>query len=243
MKFVPVEYEDLAFEYYDSDRHPTCANFRLASLHLISQYLSISQLEGSPLVLEVGAGRSVFVDLGHRFPNYMQHAIITDRSESMLQYSDRLSHQVPIVLADAENLPFADSSFDVVISSLGDPYNTERFWRQIGRVLTPNGRCIFTAPASKWADRFRREAQFGQQTLAVFETKSGRAVAVESIVKNTTDQIDLVERVGLVVTDFLTYTRDMFPKRAHLSPKISKFTDATSSVVCLFAVRRSARGN
>ena len=240
LKIATVGYETLASEYYDHIRHPTCADFRYASLHLIAGYLSLSNLGPSPRVLEVGAGRSVFVDLSAKFPHLLGKLVVTDQSRGMIGHTMLGSSDIDLVCANAERLPFRDGEFDLMIASLGDPYNTEAFWREVGRVLTIGGRCIFTTPAASWSERFRSEEQSGAKDIAVFETREGATVGVPSFVLSPVDQMAFVENLGLTTTDVWTFTRDMFPQGAPLSPKIAGFTLDATPVVTQFVTRKRA---
>jgi SAM-dependent methyltransferase len=189
-------------------------------------------------VLEVGAGRSVFVEIGDRFAPLLSNAIITDRSAAMVRHSTALGRRGLLVCADAEHLPFADNTLQLIIASLGDPYNTDAFWQQAARVLVAGGRCIFTSPAAEWSARFRSEMQFGLAGSALFETASGVTVAVQSIVRNTSDQLVLIEQTGLIVTDFSVFSLDMFPRQTALSPKIARFSGGATPIVCQFVARK-----
>ncbi|MEU5842611.1 class I SAM-dependent methyltransferase [Rhodococcus sp. NPDC047139] len=54
---------------------------------------------------------------------------------------------VPLVQAGAENLPFADASFDIVCSAFGAvPFaaDSARVMREVARVLRPGGRWVFS---------------------------------------------------------------------------------------------------
>jgi SAM-dependent methyltransferase len=233
-----VGYETLSSEYYDSARHPTCADFRYASLQLISGYLSLARFGASPRVLEVGAGRSVFVDLSVKFPHLLQRLVATDKSQGMIRHTVVGSTGADLACANAEQLPFGDGAFDLVIASLGDPYNTEAFWREMSRVLTTGGRCIFTTPAASWSDRYRDEQQSGDHNVAVFETREGATVGVPSFVLSPVDQMAFVEGLGLTATDVWTFTRDMFPEGAPMSPKIARFTLDATPVITQYVVRK-----
>ena len=79
-------YGDLAREYYDSVRHPTCANFREASRRLLISWLSTLALSGAHL-LEVGAGASIVSEWLSRNGRILDRFIVTDLSSKMLQYS------------------------------------------------------------------------------------------------------------------------------------------------------------
>jgi SAM-dependent methyltransferase len=234
-----VDYETLSSEYYDRIRHPTCADFRHASLRLIATYLSLMGRRAVPRILEVGAGRSVFVELAATFSYLLGRTIVTDSSQGMIQHTDITSDGISRACANAEALPFRDGAFDLMISSLGDPYNTELFWREVGRVLSDGGCCIFTTPAASWSDRYRDARQSGDQRIAVFETKGGKIVGVPSFVMPPIDQMIFLKGLGLSVTDVWTFTRDMFPDVAQLSPKIAQFTHDATPVVCQYIVRKS----
>lgn len=93
-------------------------------------------------VLELGIGTGV------NLPLYGPEARVTgcDASEEMLAWAARHRTRVPVALAqaDAQRLPFADSSFDVATASLlfcsvTDP---ARGLAEARRVLRPSGRLV-----------------------------------------------------------------------------------------------------
>jgi ubiquinone/menaquinone biosynthesis C-methylase UbiE len=113
-------------------------------------------------VLEIGAGT------GLNLPHYPTTARLT-LTEPVAPMRDRLQERVrtagrdaEIVDARAEALPFADGSFDVVVSTLvlctvDDPH---RALREIRRVLRPGGQLVFIehvrahgAGRAWWQDR------------------------------------------------------------------------------------------
>ncbi len=233
---VYTGYDALASEYYDQKRHPTCDNFRYASLYLIAAYLSAAPVPMAARVVEVGAGRSVFADLGI----CLSHLTITDSSIGMIRHSAALFGRAGAAIADAERLPFRPRSFDLVVSSLGDPYNTDDFWREVERVLLPGGACVFTMPALTWSDRYREREQLGHKGSAWFETKFGSTIAVESLVRSPAEQIELLKRHGLLTLECSTFTRGMFPDEIALSPKIANFATPAMPVVVQFVVGKPA---
>ena len=96
-------------------------------------------------VLEIGVGT------GLSFPHYPADAQLVgiDASRPMLRRAERraeeLGRQVTLVHAPAEELPFADGTFDtavslVVLCSVGDP---ARALEEVRRVLRPGGRLLF----------------------------------------------------------------------------------------------------
>ena len=114
-------------------------------------------------------------------------------------------------------MPVQRSSFDVVVSSLGDPYNCHDFWGEASRVLRPRGRVFFTVPSHTWAEQFRSAGP--EAYAAEFVTKDGRVVWVPSFVYSPTEQRRMVETHGLRIVEHATVsTADLVSPR--LSPKL-----------------------
>lgn len=74
-----------------------------------------------------------------------------DLSEGQLRHSRALDARsgtsVPVVLADATDLPFADASFDLACSAYGAvPFvaDSARVMREVARILRPGGRWVFS---------------------------------------------------------------------------------------------------
>jgi ubiquinone/menaquinone biosynthesis C-methylase UbiE len=96
----------------------------------------LQPLEGE--ILEVGAGT------GLNLPHYGVNAKLT-LTEPDPHMRKRLAAKATVVDAAAEKLPFADSSFDVIVSTLvlcsvADP---DRALSEMRRVLRPGGRLVF----------------------------------------------------------------------------------------------------
>ncbi len=113
---------------------------------------------GSSRVLEIGVGT------GNNFPYYPADAQITavDFSEEMLKRAQNRAsrHKVKVDLQqmDAQNLEFADNTFDTVVASVvfcsvPDPI---RGIREVERVLKPGGKAVLleqdfgSNPFSRW---------------------------------------------------------------------------------------------
>jgi ubiquinone/menaquinone biosynthesis C-methylase UbiE len=190
-------YTDLAAEYYDSMRHPTCANFREASTIFLAEELSArSWHEG--FVAEIGAGRSLVAELVPPAALAQRQLALIDISCEMLAHSmNWLRAGAFGIIADAHQLPVGDGSFDLVIAILGDPFNDQEFWYEVARVLRPKGLCLFTLPAFSWAQAFR--ASVSRSDLAEFVTANGETLGLPSLIPPPDRQREMIETAGLVV--------------------------------------------
>ena len=212
-KYRQGTYSDLALEYYDPRLHPTCANFREASQYFLAPWLA-KLIQIRSRVLETGAGHSIVSDWLHDTGKHVSIFIATDVSLRMLGNSPRSESSSVYCLCDARQLPFADDSVDVIISSLGDPYNSADFWREVARVLSPGGHIAFTTPSFEWAQQYRDGIDFAE-----FVMNDGEVVTVPSCIEEKADQEGLIRRAGLS----LVFTHDIFEyeiQKTLRSPKL-----------------------
>ena len=104
----------------------------------------VSQATGT--VLEIGGGTGA--NIAH-YPPAVTSLTITEPDASMLKRLERqVSAQMPstmVLRAPAEDLPFEDETFDVVVSTLVlcGVDDQPRAVREIRRVLRPGGRFLF----------------------------------------------------------------------------------------------------
>ena len=193
-------YEEMAGEYYDATRHPTCANFAEGSRLLLRKWLGVA-MSTREWICEVGAGRSLLAELCSTLGHPLHHALLTDLSYSMLSYSLRWKELgATLAIADARCLPFASDSLSVLVSSLGDPYNYFEFWHEVFRVLKPGGTVQFTMPSHAWAASYR-SASGATAMAADFETADGRVVRVPSVIYPEEKQRELIQGCGLAVVE------------------------------------------
>jgi ubiquinone/menaquinone biosynthesis C-methylase UbiE len=190
-------YEQVASEYYDALRHPTCANFRLASAYLLERLVPDVPAEQC---CEVGAGDSLLADLIWRRREDLAGLLVTDLNPAMLEYSRRWERQgATLAVAAASQLPVPDSSLFLLVASLADPYDDDSFWEEVERVLAPGGRCVVTTPSQTWAQRFR--AQGAPLDAAEFELSDGSSVYLTSHVRSPQEERRTIERHGLRVVE------------------------------------------
>jgi ubiquinone/menaquinone biosynthesis C-methylase UbiE len=111
-----------------------------------------------PDALEIGAGTGYF-SLNLVRAGIVGHATCTDISPGMLAAlhanANRLGIDVDAVACDAEDLPFADESFDLVFGHavLHHLPNLDRAFAEFRRVLKPGGAIAFAGEPSRYGDR------------------------------------------------------------------------------------------
>jgi SAM-dependent methyltransferase len=192
---IPI-YDALANEYYDSIRHPTCSDFREASLLAFDQ----TRIDSSPpiSILETGAGRSVFAE---RPLSADCTLYLLDESIPMLHASGlELLRSSQTIQGCAESLPFRSEAFDMVIAVLGDPYNNSEFWTSVSRVLKNGGSVFYTTPSFEWAMKFR-QIEGGSRDHARFVTTDGKCIDTPSVIPDHRRQRQMITDAGLQVGD------------------------------------------
>lgn len=209
-----VSYAALAAEYYDRNRHPTCANFRDASEQLLARLVPDAAPARS---CEVGAGRSLLAELVARRGGEPRDLLLTDESPEMLAHSaDWRGRGAVLSVAPAHRLPVRDRSLDLVVASLADPYDDGPFWSELARVLAPSGRAVVTAPSWKWASAFRSNG--AARDAAEFELADGSRLSVPSLVRPVEAEVRLIEECGLRALEVRAAPRSAL--RGPLSPKL-----------------------
>jgi SAM-dependent methyltransferase len=228
-------YESLAAEYYNGRLHPTCANFREGSKAVLNWWLA--HLAPAELVFcEVGAGKSLLAELLSPRLKRLDNVFLLDRSPSMLEYSRRWAELgAHLLVADALHIPLASDSVDVIVASLGDPYNLGDFWVEARRLLKPGGMVFFTTPSYDWARAFRDQPSAGAN-VAEFEVSGTRRVLVESYILPINDQATLLRRSLLAIEETVQVPMSAL-KETPLSLKLLPHRGPGASVVTGYALR------
>jgi SAM-dependent methyltransferase len=229
-----ASYDDIAAEYYDALRHPTCANFlELSAIFLVHRIEKYAPAAGA--VLEVGTGRSIVAPAMAAQQLPLARLTLLDRSGAMLAHSREWERSgARLLVADAASTGLPAAGFALIVASLGDPYNGAGFWREISRLLGAGGVCLFTTPTPEWSESFRSGSD---RKAAEFLLANGKTVLVRSEIPPVAGQTEMISAAGLQVDEIEAF--DTTQLSGAVSPKllIDGRTDALP-VVRGFTVRK-----
>jgi SAM-dependent methyltransferase len=155
---VNTRYHDAAAVHYDTKWGVDFGDIGRAQVRG-----KLHKLLGRPLPvfersLEIGAGTGYFT-LNMLQDGVVREATATDISPGMLDTlqanAARVGVAVETVACDAEALPFADASFDLVLGHavLHHIPHLDRAFAEFRRVLRPDGRILFAGEPSRTGDR------------------------------------------------------------------------------------------
>ena len=101
-----------------------------------------------PKLLEVGYGSGVFFPELAKVAEELYGADIHARPAEVTAVLAQAGLRAQLVTAPAENLPFADSTFDIIVavSTFEFVTDTRRAIRELARTLTADGRIIVVTP-------------------------------------------------------------------------------------------------
>ena len=169
---VNTRYHDVAAHSYDSKWGIDFGAIGQAQVLGKLRKLLGDELEQSyPRSLEIGAGTGYF-SLNLLQAGVVGEAMCTDISPGMVATlglnARRLGLEVKVTRADAESLPFADASFDLVLGHavLHHLPNLRRAFAEFHRVLRPGGRIVFAGEPSRMGDRIASLPKHGALALA-----------------------------------------------------------------------------
>jgi len=165
-------------------------------------------------ILEVGAGAA---QCSRWLAAQGAHPVALDLSAAQLAHGHKLDRQAgvgtPLVLADAQRLPFADECFDLACSAYGAvPFvaDSEAVMREVSRVLTRGGRWVFSVthplrwalPDDPGAEGLVVQHSYFDRTPYVEEGDDGTAVYVEHH-RTIGDRVRDIVAAGLVLDDLV----------------------------------------
>ena len=158
IKDVNERYHDVAAHSYDSKWGIDFGEVGQEQV-LAKMRKALGEWPGHPFgdALEIGAGTGYFT-LNLLQAGVIENATATDISPGMLKTlssnAKDLGVKVKTVTADAESLPFEDSSFELVFGHavLHHIPDLERGFAEFHRVLRPDGLLVFCGEPSRYGD-------------------------------------------------------------------------------------------
>jgi ubiquinone/menaquinone biosynthesis C-methylase UbiE len=194
---VNTRYHDVAADSYDAkwgiDFGDTGQTQVLGKLRKV---LGRELDDGYDRSLEIGAGTGYF-SLNLLQAGVVTEATCTDISPGMVttlsQNAERLGLSVRAARADAESLPFADGSFDLVLGHavLHHLPNLRRAFAEFHRVLRPGGRIVFAGEPSRVGDRIASVPKRGAWKISpVWRRLIGAESAPPPAPQGSVDEVD-----------------------------------------------------
>lgn len=156
---VNTRYHDVAADHYDAKWGIDFGDLGAEQvLGKVRKALGEDAPSHFPRALEIGAGTGYFT-LNMLRAGLIGQATCSDISPGMLSAlranAKRLGLEVKAKPADAERLPFADASFDLVFGHavLHHIPDLRRAFEEFARVLAPGGTVLFAGEPSRYGDR------------------------------------------------------------------------------------------
>jgi SAM-dependent methyltransferase len=167
-----TRYHDVAADGYDSKWGIDFGEIGQSQvLGKLRKLLGPELDDGYDRSLEIGAGTGYF-SLNLLQAGVVREATCTDISPGMVatlaRNAQRLGVDVKTARADAESLPFADESFNLVLGHavLHHLPGLRRAFAEFHRVLRPGGRIVFAGEPSRLGDRIAAVPKRGAHAVA-----------------------------------------------------------------------------
>jgi ubiquinone/menaquinone biosynthesis C-methylase UbiE len=177
---VNTRYHDVAADHYDAKWGIDFGDIGLEQVGAKVRKVLGAGTGRYPRSLEIGSGTGYFT-LNMLRAGLIERATCTDISPGMLATlsanAERLGLEVQAVVADAEQLPFEDASFDLVLGHavLHHIPDLPRAFGEFARVLAPGGTLLFAGEPSRYGDRLASAPKRFATTIAPLWRRAMRA--------------------------------------------------------------------
>jgi ubiquinone/menaquinone biosynthesis C-methylase UbiE len=182
---VNTRYHDVAAHHYDSKWGIDFGEIGREQVLVKVDKAIGHHPDGWRRSLEIGAGTGYFT-LNLLRARMIAEATCTDISPGMLatlrENAESLGLELRTERADAEQLPFADESFDLVLGHavLHHIPDLQRAFGEFARVLAPGGQILFAGEPSRYGDRLAQVPKRAATALAPLWRRAVGARAASS---------------------------------------------------------------
>lgn len=161
------------------------------------------QKEPFETLVDIGCGTAPMITLlADEYPQAQYTGI--DLTPAMIDVAkSKNMANAEFVVGDAENLPFADASFDIAICSESFHHypNPQKFFNGVARVLKPNGRLIlrdvtFHSKLVRWFDNTIEMPILNK--LGYGDVRIYGIDEVKTMVENAGMQVETIEKRGFM---------------------------------------------
>jgi ubiquinone/menaquinone biosynthesis C-methylase UbiE len=233
---INTRYHDVAAESYDSKWGIDFGDVgQTQVLGKLRKLLGPELDDGYDRSLEIGAGTGYFT-LNLLQAGVVAEATCTDISPGMVATlagnAQRLGLDVRTSRADAEALPFADGSFDLVLGHavLHHLPNLRRAFAEFHRVLRPGGRIVFAGEPSRVGDRIAAFPKRGAGRVAPLWRRLMRASpAPPPAVPGTAGQTDHELESSVDIHAFAPSDLERHAKRAGFTEVVVRGEELTAN--------------
>lgn len=202
-------YNEIANEYYDFEKHPTCGAFDELTTTFLESYFGALDIK-KKTICEVGAGRSKVAQVLSSNLDHLSSICLMDSSAKMLDWSKLSVHpKIEYQISEASDMHRFGNKYDIIVANLGDPYNTLDFWQSVSKALASDGRCVFTTPSYRWSDSFRKSSSREIENRALFELADGSSYFVPSFVYDRANQEQMFQKASLKLISYQPLSVDM----------------------------------
>jgi ubiquinone/menaquinone biosynthesis C-methylase UbiE len=219
VKLAQVLYHDWEATTYD-EKWSISYDERCQS-YAADRFAAVAGRDGWPYgtTLEIGAGTGFFT-LNLALAGVLAGPLhVTDLAPGMVEAAERNASEAGLTVtgavADAEDLPYPDGQFDLVVGHavLHHIPDVERAFAEVLRVLRPGGRFVICGEPTRIGDRIAR--RLGQATWLTATTLT-RLPGVSSRWARPTDELDASSEAAALewVVDLHTFDPDELARTA-----------------------------
>ena len=201
----------LIADEFTEEKRVTTHNFHMLSIDFFQGIINRFP-KNEPSILEIGPGQG-WLRKTCLWPSIKYDIVELTREMAGHNMADNT------IIASVANMPIPSHTYDVVLSSLGDPYFYPAALCEICRVLKPGGLFAFSLPSDQWARALRGDAD----ETTTFISESGQAAQTYSFVFPREELENLLIDCGFEIIQLDSLKGSVITKtKEPISPALTK---------------------